>query len=459
MSVSTRFRSIAFVLLITFCLSGIAVGQHVMSTAPDLSKVTPGFARIPALSIKSIRPSTSRPSLQFPVGKLTSKGSFSNDANNGAASRSHGKPAGDNLSGPSIQGLDTVPTFAGAFANQNLNSPSDPNSPGDVFPFIMIGNNPQLGGTTTLPTKITAVSLQLLNADGSVFKTVPFGPFEDLTLASPNFEESNYTSGQNIQFADAVQRAEFFNMMEGNWHTQLNPQIVNRITIPIPKFVDVTFQDGTTLTVQTYFTITASDGNTVVFLFDLLFSLLDFNAVVDDINAANFSTKAVNLHMYPNTFLFSLIDEQGDTVCCTLGFHTYFFNPGQTPQPRWIYGFVSWISPGIFRGGVQDVTALSHEVSEAFNDPFVNTLVPSWQFPGLPGVCQGNLETGDPVEVLRNSTVSINIRERNEVFTYHPQTEALLQWFEQGASSNAIGGAFSYPDTTALPQSATACPF
>jgi len=59
---------------------------------------------------------------------------------------------------------------------------------------------------------------------------------------------------------------------------------------------------------------------------------------------------------------------------------------------------------------------------------------------------------------LKNATVSIKLRERNEVFLYHPQTEALLQWFEMGTTSDAIGGAFSYPDTTALPQSAVPCP-
>jgi hypothetical protein len=54
--------------------------------------------------------------------------------------------------------------------------------------------------------------------------------------------------------------------------------------------------------------------------------------------------------------------------------------------------------------------------------------------------------------------VSIKLKERHEVFTYHPQTEALLQWFEMGTTSDAIGGAFSYPDTTALTQSAVPCP-
>jgi len=35
-------------------------------------------------------------------------------------------------------------------------------------------------------------------------------------------------------------------------------------------------------------------------------------------------------------------------------------------------------------------------------------------------------------------------------FTYHPQNEALLQWFEFQQPSDALGGAYSYPDTTVL---------
>jgi len=194
-------------------------------------------------------------------------------------------------------------------------------------------------------------------------------------------------------------------------------------------------------------------------MLDLLFNFLDFNQAVNDINGNFFATNALNYHVYPNTFLFSVIDEQGDTVCCVAGFHEYIFDPTTNPESRWIYSFAPWISPGTFGPGVQDVTSLSHETSEALNDPFGNNIVPTWQFPGLPGFCQANLETGDPVEVLSSSTVPIVTREHNEVFQYHPQTEALLQWFEIGNPSNAIGGAFSYPDTAALPQAATPCPF
>ena len=145
-----------------------------------------------------------------------------------------------------------------------------------------------------------------------------------------------------------------------------------------------------------------------------------------------------------------------------LGFHTFFFDPSTSPTTRWVTQFVSWISPGLFGGGFLDVTGLSHETSEAFNDPFLNNITPRWQFPGVTApagsrqsrVCQGNLETGDPVEVLANVSVPITLQS----FTYHPQTEALLPWFEMGASSNAIDGAFSFPDETALTRSAVPCP-
>ncbi|HEY6252934.1 MAG TPA: hypothetical protein VI685_23495 [Candidatus Angelobacter sp.] len=429
----------------------------------NLSAIKPGYVKMPKININSVQPASSTIRLVLPKGVTSTRGVFVNDANSSGGgphnNAAHKSASGDN-SGPNLRGLDTVPTFTGAF---NSTAPSiDFFQSSDGFtttaPFIMIGNNPLLGDTTELPTNLGAISLQLLNPNGSVFANVPFAPFEDRIEDSPNFRNADYSVG-HTQFADAVQRAEFFNMMEEDWHTLLDPKIVNRATIQVPATVQVQFFDGTVITVPGYIAQTASDGSTVVFMLDLLFNFLDFNQAVNDINSGAFSTKALNFHVYPNTFLFSVIDEQGDLACCVLGFHEFIFDPTTNPEQRWIYGFASWISPGTFGGGVQDVTAFSHETSEMLNDPFGNNIVPTWQFPGIFGACQANLETGDPVEVLATSTVPIVTREHHEVFTYHPQTEALLQWFEIGNPSNAIGGAFSYPDTTALPAAATPCPF
>ncbi len=452
----------AFVRFVSVCsvfLLGTAATTFCQTPSPklNLKAMKPGYARMPKININAVQLPSSSIRLVLPKGVTSTRGMFVNDGNGGGSHNPANRHPGNNS--PSIRGLDTVPTFVGAF---NSTSPSiDFFQSSDGFtttsPYIMIGNNPLLGGTTVIPAKITTVSVQLLNPDGSVLATVPFAPFEDLTEDSPNFRDSSYSVG-HTQFGDAVQRAEFYNMMDPSWHTRLNAMIVNRATIQVPATVQVQFNDGTILTVPGYQTFTAPDGSTVVIMLDLLFNLLDFNQAVNDINGGYFTTDAINYHAYPNTYLYSVIDEQGDTNCCILGFHEYIFDPTTNPESRWIYAYASWISPGIFSGGFQDVTGLSHETSEALNDPFGYNIVPTWQFPGQPGVCQANLETGDPVEVLSTATVPIVTRERNEVYTYHPQTEALLQWFEIGNPSNAIGGAFSYPNTAALPQAATPCP-
>ena len=421
---------------------------------------TAGYVRMPSVNINKVSLPSKSIRYKLPAGKTSTRGLFLNDANSGAAASNHAPHGTGGAVVPNMVGLDTVPTFTGAFSSQ---APSiDPFGSPDGFvtdsKYIMIGNDPKLGGTTVIPANITTVSLQLLNPDGSVFANVPFAPFEALALESPNFSGFNYSVG-NTQFGDAVQRAEFFNVMAPNWHTLLQPQIVNRAVIQVPATVQLQFSDGTLLTVPGYIPSKAADGSTVVFMLDLLFSSLDFNQAVNDINGGMFTTNAMNYHLYPNTFLYSVVDEQGDLTCCVLGFHEFIFDPTTNPESRWIYAFASWMSPGTFPPGFQDVTALSHETSEALNDPFGFNIVPTWQFlDSPPGTCQANLETGDPVEVLPVATVPIPVKAKGGTFVYHPQTEALLQWFEIGSPSTAIGGAFSYPDTTALTSTAAPCP-
>ncbi|HEU4414580.1 MAG TPA: hypothetical protein VFT65_07325 [Candidatus Angelobacter sp.] len=359
--------------------------------------------------------------------------------------------------GGTIDGLDTIATFDGAFA-----AGAGP-STGKLFRFSMIGNHPLAGDTTVIPAQIDEISLTLLNADGSVLTTVPFAPFEQATLESPNFEPLDYRSGRNIQYGDAIHRAQFFNRMDKDWHTVLVPHVVNKVSITVPRFVNVQLSNGTIIQARSYFIGTAADGSTFVLMLNLLFNFFFDNEVVNQINLGNFTTKSLNMTLFPNTYLFSLNVNNPNTPggCCVLGFHTFFLDPSATPQPRWITQYASWISPGIFGGGFQDVTALSHETAEAFADPFIDNVTPSWQFPGEPPtakVCQGNLEEGDPIEVLPNAVNPITVKEPHFSFTYHPQIIPLLQWFEMGATSNAIDGAFSFPDETALPHSALPCP-
>src|SRR5215472_993482 len=352
-----------------------------------------------------------------------------------------------------IDGLTTIATFSGAFVAESGRQA------GQDFRFTMVGNDPKLGGTTVYPGNIAEFDLQLLNDDGSVFQVVPFAPFEQRTLESPNFEPLDYRSGHNIEFGDAVHRAQFFNVMKNNWHTLLIPKVLDRVTITVPFHVNVQLSNGTVVQARSYFTgVSPVDGSTFVLMLSPLFNFFFDNAVVNEINLGNFTTDAVNMTLFPNTYLFDLNVNHPNTPggCCVLGFHTYF-RDGATPQDRWVTEYASWISPGIFGGGFEDVAALSHETSEAVADPFVDNAAPNWQFPGQPAnstACQANLEEGDPVEVLANPTSATEVKEHHFDFIYHPQNMALRQWFGMGATSSAIDGAFSFPDETVLPQSA-----
>jgi hypothetical protein len=324
-------------------------------------------------------------------------------------------------------------------------------SRGKTWHLNMMGTAPWNGASTTIPAHIVAVSLRLQNANLVTFTNVSVAPFITPTLNSPNFQAANYSTGAGIQFGDAVQRAEFFHKMMANWHTNLHPAAVfHSVTITVPRFTTVNV-NGFSTQVQTYFTEKTNDGHTAVFLLDQFFNQQIFNIVANEIKAGRFSTNALNIALFPNTFLFSLNAEGGVGNCCTLGFHTFFTDSGVPKESRWIFAFASWISPGVF-AGFQDVTALSHEISESLNDPFVDNQVPAWQYPSQPGTCQDNLETGDPVEVLSNPSFPMHV----SGMTYHPQTEALLQWFEQKSTSTAINSAFSYPNTKTLTRGATA---
>ncbi len=334
----------------------------------------------------------------------------------------------------------TVPNYEVSFISR-----------GKTWHLTMVGNTPEAGVPTNIPTHIVAVSLRLQNANLVSFTTVPVAPFITPTLNSPNFQVSNYSSGTAIQYGDAIQRAEFFHKMKAGWHTILRPvAIVHSLTITVPRFTTVSV-NGFSTQVQTYFTSKAGDGRTVVFLLDQFFNQQIFDVVANEINAGRFTTGALNVALFPNTFLFSLNNSGGIGNCCVLGFHSFFTDTGAPKESRWIFAFASWVSPGVF-SGFQDVTALSHEISEALNDPFVDNLVPAWQYPNEPGTCQNNLETGDPVEVLSNPMFPVHV----SGITYHPQTEALLQWFEQKSTSTAINSAFSYPNTKTLTRGATA---
>jgi hypothetical protein len=354
----------------------------------------------------------------------------------------------------SVLGIDSVVNWSSYFYEQGFDSFGGTQF---TWQYTMVGRAPFGTGesegsaeTTEIRAPVVPVSLDLRNFDGSPRFVGGKRLFSDGTqyvnpvLNSPVFSKTSYgSSASPTQYADAVQRAEFFNKAASEWHTLLRPRVGTPRTMVLIR--------------GTYRFALNADGSCCALV--LIDAGTFFNALfpptssgtdtTTPIGAAETSgdirTRDISTFLFPNAYLYVGGDPNN---CCILGFHTYDIEQGGPDngfrERRYVLNYSSWISPGLFRGGFSDVTALSHELSETFNDPFVNNATPWWLSPS--GRCQNNLEDGDVIEGLPNAVFPIALNG----FTYHPQNEALLQWFAGVTPSSAISGAYSYPDTNVL---------
>ncbi|HKW18796.1 MAG TPA: hypothetical protein VJO35_14910 [Terriglobales bacterium] len=347
-------------------------------------------------------------------------------------------------------GIDSIKTFNGEFRANGVGPAGNQQR---RWLYTIAGGRPEQGGTTEFNAPIIPVSLDLLDYDGSVRVVnghklhYSVDPFVQPTLNSPIFQAADYTSSEvPTQFSDSVQRAQFYNVMQSDWHTLLKPSLKTSRTMSVPR--------------GSYYFALNSDGSCCAFvLVDIdVFSTRLFPPTVADSStpvgaaehAGDITTKDVATFLFPNTYLYL---KHNPNNCCVLGFHTYDYEPGDASngfrEKRFVMNYSSWISPGLFAPGFEDVTALSHEITESLNDPFVGSdgihgITPWWLSQN--GNCQDDFEVGDVIEGLLDSTIAIKTKSG----TYHPQNEALLQWFEFQSPSTALGGAYSYPNQSVL---------
>jgi hypothetical protein len=346
-------------------------------------------------------------------------------------------------------GIDSVPNWSSYFYEAAADGSQY------TWPYTMLGNSPfakgddgnedSRGRTTSMNAPVIAVNLDLRNFDGTPRYLNGHRLYLDATqlvapvLNSPVFAETTYdSSDEPTQFTDAVQKAEFAHKVGEGWHTVLTPHVAPSRTIVLIR--------------GTYQFATYSDGTLAYVLVDegAFYSKL-FPATPNDTttpigaaeNAGDIHTRDVSTFLFNNVFLTS------GGSCCIIGFHTYDVEPGSASngwqERRYVLNYSSWITPGLFADpNFADISALSHEMAELFNDPFVNNATPWYLAPN--GNCQNNLETGDGIEGLPNAEYPISLHGT----VWHPQNAALLQWFAGVTPSNAIDHAYSYPDTTVL---------
>ena len=330
---------------------------------------------------------------------------------------------------------------------------------GVTYPYTMMGGRPHRGGTTVIPVTYIPMSFffdEFVDQNGNnitIDTTVISDQFKD----SPNFRRSDYTTG-HTQFQDAIQRAEFWNIIDHDgdsdhdgdhdhddaWHTILSrPTTLIPVTIEVPVGSSIVFQtpDGT------------------------IGTLIDINFIVSQLNTL-VQTEGITVDTFPifltRNAVYGDFFQNNPVDCCIGGFHTAF-ETNQVGNKIFVQVIAFSTSldadlanfvfgdPTVFA----DVNAVSHEIAEAVNDPFINNETPNYQLPGFPpGACQNNLETGDVIEAFTPDFFPVTLHG----FLYHPQVEGLLQWFEGKSPSDAIGGAYSYPDTTFLTSPFTPCP-
>jgi hypothetical protein len=320
--------------------------------------------------------------------------------------------------------VSSIPHFTGSFALDGVN-----------YPYTMVGSNPLAGGTTEIPTDIIPISMFFegyVDDNGNPLVLDP-KPILSRVQGSPNFRNATYQTGVT-QFADAVQRAEFFRSSGQDWHTLLSgPQFLQPVRIDVPRNAARVYRNRTT-------------GATYAVV-DSGFFISQLNTIIQ---LENLRVDALAIALTSNV----LLAPQSDIKrCCVLGFHTSF-DVGELAQVKFVQTFIwaSWMDPGILGASVADVTPMSHEISEWMNNPFGSNTVPAWQ-PASGTGCQNNLETADPVALLPNAGFQVSI----DGFTYHPHNQVLLQWFERNATSDAAEGAFSFPDTSLVSGPAQPC--
>jgi len=276
------------------------------------------------------------------------------------------------------------------------------------------------------------------------------------TLASPQFANNDYGStpfatsgaandtrgaggllsqndaGNAIQLEDATMRAQFNKTGASGYHLNLHPNVLPTVTINVPSNQGVLLQSGR----------------------GVIFADISINWWAAQIQ--NLETSADPTHL-PIYLTDNVLLHIGSNVlnCCVIGFHgtrASGFGGGSNNSNGnakvQTFAWASWVQPGIYsrpNGGtdwaLQDIHALSHEIAEWGDDPFVNNPVEPWVTPTAPQYgCTGVLETGDPVVAI-GFAMGTNAFEQgpNPNGTqsadgyYHPEDEALLPWFMRTA--------------------------
>ena len=322
-------------------------------------------------------------------------------------------------------------------------STRDPSN-GVTYGYNMVGANPNTCSgaacSVTIEADITPI---IVNVGGQTFNG---NDVLNATLASPQFATNDYGSttaatnslggkgtggalsqgdaGNQLQLEDATMRAQFNLTGSSSYHLILHPNVMPAVTINVPQ------NQGTLL---------ASARGVVAGDVDIAW----WSSQIKNLN-----TKADPTHL-PIYLTNNVMLYEGNNPlnCCVIGYHGTSpvgigGGSGNTNGNAVVqtFAWASYVTPGFFNPSrdwaLQDIHALSHEIAEWGDDPFVNNTVEPWLTPTAPQYgCTGILETGDPVVGI-GFQMGTNTFEQNNAWadgTYHPEDEVFLPWYMRTA--------------------------
>lgn len=343
-------------------------------------------------------------------------------------------------------GFLSIPCFDSWFITGSRNS---------IYSYSMVGQSPVAGGTTTLTNRLIPLTMLFIDPFGKLYYTfdptaagnnLPLSPLSDVQLAEegPIWASNAYPGGGGLpadtgQFVDTTFRASFNGVKKANWHTPLGaPQG------PI---------GGPYAALLIYGTDWLCFGGEAPPCTS--FPVVNINSIGNIfgqlLGPAHENVPSTLVPIILTDFVTAFIPGGG---CCVLGYHAANQgNEGPGSVSVWTWATFIPVNNNPFGPFGNDTFVLTHEVSELYHDPFVQTtgtLVSPW-VDGSVSFAQANLETGDAIEAMAIADALWPVKQGTTggMYTYSTQNEALLPWFERNPFN---GGGYSWPNTHTLGQ-------
>lgn len=302
----------------------------------------------------------------------------------------------------------------------------------DITPLIV-----HIQGTTWDGTQLVQPTLASPLFATNDYAQTPYATLASTSTASlpqgPGGVLSQGDSGMLLQLEDATMRAQFNQTGASKYHLILHPNVLAPVTINVPN----------------------NQGVLLVSARGVVFADVDIGWWSAQI--ANLETKAdpTHLPLYVSNNVM-LYEGHNFNNCCVIGYHGTkatgkgggsINSQGNAAVQTFAWG--SWVQPGLFARlgrdwALQDIHALSHEISEWADDPFANNTVQPWLTPTAPQYgCSGLLETGDPVVAI-GFAMGVNTFQQGPNPNgsqaadgyYHPEDEVFLPWYMRLAPNN-----------------------